>query len=226
MKKYLLAGLSAATLLAAPAASAGVLTLDFGESSLSSNETSTGASADVTLAFDDEGDGVRLTVTVDNTTDETDFGLGAMEGQLTGFAFDLPGGASYVKGSFTTTGYLDTLIADASLPPFGTFDLAFADNKNFVGGNAKGALPEGQSATMSVLLATTADADMLMEAFSTALFSGELHAALRFQSVGPDGELSDKLLFNDLNPVPVPGAAALMLTGLIGGAGARRLRRR
>lgn len=197
------------------AGSASAITLNFDSTSISSNSPATGASGSVVLSFADEGGDVRVTADITNTTGTiTSFGEGATESKLTGFGFDLVAGVSYIDGSFTTTGYLDTLIEDAELSPFGTFDIAAADNNNFLGGNANDALPQGMSTQVSFLFDTTLDALGLDSAFAAA-FNDGLKAVMRFQQVNA-GEGSDKLLYQPPAPVPLP-AAGWLLFGALGG---------
>ncbi|MDY7020373.1 MAG: PEP-CTERM sorting domain-containing protein, partial [Cyanobacteriota bacterium] len=126
----------------------------------------------------------------------------------TGIGFNLANGVSLVNGSFNNTGFLDTLIENASLPPFGTFDIGIADNNNFQGGNAQQALPEGGSTTASLLLSTTSSASDVEQAFLD-LFSDDSNFVARFQSVNA-GAGSDKLLGGIVSangsdePEPVP----------------------
>ena len=213
---------------AAPAASVlDAFTLTFGEGATSSNDPATGASGTATFSFLDEMGQVRLSIDVANRTDSTSIGAGATSGKLTGFAFDLLMGDASM-GGFTNTGFLDTFLLGADFQPFGTLDVAFANNDNFNGGNANGALPEGQSTTVSFLLGTAGDAMLTATRYETAFFAGELQAGLRFQQVDA-GEGSDKLVYNPpttpMTPpaaVPLPAAGVLLLAGLGGLAAARR----
>lgn len=220
----LTAAIGLSVLLALPAA-AGTITLDFsGDNVESSNDPATGASGSIIFDFSDEGGDVRVTLTITNTTDETSFGAGATEGQLTGFAFDLPTGATFIVGSFVsdTDGHFTDALEDVNFTPFsnrsdvGIFDLGIADNGNFGGGNANGALSEGDTAIVSFLVDTALSAADLMVAFMTGLLNGDLDAGLRFQQVNA-GEGSDRLLFvPDVAEIPVPGAIWLMGAGLAG----------
>ena len=224
----------AATALMLGAAHAASFTVNFGAGSTSTNDPATGASGTVLFDFMDTADGVLVKLTVTNTTDTTDFGAGADEGTLTGLLLDLADGVSYVDGSAMVGTYLDTFETGESLAPFGTFDLYFGNDGNPEGGNANDALPEGEMDMVSFLLSGIDDADAAYDAYLAAFLSGDARAALRFQQVNA-GEGSDKLLngmvvgvdiiTDDLNPVPVPGAALLMGSALAAGAAARRRRR-
>ncbi|NJO94023.1 MAG: PEP-CTERM sorting domain-containing protein [Hydrococcus sp. RM1_1_31] len=81
--------------------------------------------------------------------------------------------------------------------PFGTFDVAVLDNNNFEGGNANGALPQGQSTSVSFLLSgTNLLANTVESDFFTGFSDGSLKAVARFQQVNA-GAGSDKLLLED-----------------------------
>lgn len=223
--RKLLGGAALAIALSMTAAHASII-LTFGENATSSNATPTGASGKATLSFADEGGDVRVSAFVENTTGDFIFGDGATEGVLTAFGFDLVSGASFAGGFLGGT-YLDTLILNANASPFGTLDVAGADNNNYNGGNANNALPKGLSDTFSLLLGYSGNAMDLENAFYTALTTDPvLTSALRFQQVNA-GSGSDKLKDPDveLEPVPLP-ATALLLLGGIGGLGALRTVRR
>ncbi len=202
-------------------------TLNFDSTSTSSNSPPTGASATADFTFTDSGLGVvDVSILITNTTGTiASFGAGATTSKLTGIGFDLPEFTflSIVAGSFTTTGFLDTLSppGDTDLPPFGGFDVAVKDNSNFQGGNANGALPENNSTTVSFDLnisgSSLANAAALNAAFLSGLADGSLGAVARFQQVNA-GAGSDKLLFNPPPPAPVPlPAGAVLLLSAVGG---------
>ena len=225
---------------AAGAASAATVldafTLSFGENSISSNDPLTGASGDATFSFADEGEDVRVSVKVTNTTGTTTFGAGATSATLTGFGFDLLTGDMVAMPNGATLGdALDTFLTGAAFQPFGSLDVAFADNNNFNGGNANDGLKTGAMTTGSFLLDTSRDATGAATAYETAFFSGGLQAGLRFQQVNA-GEGSDKLVFVPTTTAPPPPpppppsvvplpAAGVMLLGALGGLGALRRRR-
>ncbi len=210
-----MAAIAALTVSVASAANA--LTLSFDETSTSSNSTLTGASATVEMVFTDVGAGlVDIVTTVSNTTDTTSFGAGATESQLTGFGFDLLSGLSFIQADSSAGSTLDTFLTDAAFNPFGELDLAAADNNNFIGGNARGALSEGDSDTFTFRIAYDqtlfGGAATLEEAYMSAFLDDGVNAGLRFQSVNA-GEGSDKL---SLTVVPVPASIFLLLSGLMG----------
>ena len=199
--------------------------LEFGANSTSSNTPATGAAGTATFSFTDEGGDVRVAVGVANTTGDATFGAGATTSKLTGFGFDLLAGDS-ANGGFTSGGFLVSFLLDAANPPDGSLDVAFADNTNFVGGNANGALPEGQSTIVTFLLDTMGDAMTTAARYETAFFGGGLEAGLRFQQVNA-GAGSDKLGF--VPPVEPPVAAIPLPAGgilLLGAMGAMVAMRR
>ncbi len=214
--------ISVMSLAATPAHAGSLFALDFSANSTSSNNTLTGASGLVGFMFADESGDVRVTLDIENTTGSPLFGDNATSSKLTGFGFDLLTGVSYVVDSFVgdTDGHFTDLLLNANAQPFDSLDLAVADNNNFNGGNANGALPEGDSANVSFLLDSTQNAADLGVAFQAAFFSvPRLQASLRFQQVNA-GSGSDKLLFkppiSNSPPIvtPLPAGLLLMLSAL------------
>lgn len=186
----------------------------FGENSESSNNTATGASALVDFMFSDVSGGVQLTANITNTTGDSIFGAGATTSKLTGIAFDIVSGVGADTNSFNSPAFLDTLLRNVDFKPFsnrsnvGDFDIAFADNNNFEGGNANGALSQGNSTLASILLTTGLGASAVEQAFFNGFSDGSLNFAARFQQVNA-GAGSDKLLGGTINggttdPEPVP----------------------
>ncbi len=219
--------LAAALALGLPfAAQAATFTLDFGANSISSNTPATGASASIDWTFADSAGDILVTLNITNTTGQTIFGSGATSSVLTAFGFDLLSGYSYIVGSFVGGTYLDTLILGADAQPFDTLDFAAADNSNYNGGNANGALPEPFSDTVSFKLDSTQNAAQAFAAFLAGFNQNGLDAAVRFQQVtGPNdynGAESDKLLY--VPPVPLPAAGWMLIAGLGGLAVAGRRR--
>lgn len=165
----------------------------FGETSLSSNSTATGAAAVLEFDFQDlDSNRIQLDLTVTNTTGVESFGSGATTSKLTGVAFDLPEGISLISRQLGQQ--LDTLLKEVSVAPFGSgFDLALADNNNFLGGNANQALAQGERDRVALVLTGEDTAVGLRSRFAQAFASGELRAVTRFQQVNA-GAGSDKLL--------------------------------
>jgi hypothetical protein len=213
--------------VAASSASASVI-LAFGAGATSSNSPNTGASGKATLSFSDVVGGVGLSVLVENTTGDVIFGAGATTSKLTGFAFDLDG-LSIDFGSFVGGTYLTNLLINADAQPFGTFDLAVADNDNYNGGNANSALPQGLSDTFSLTLTGGANA-AAVEASFLSFFEGSETSAMRFQQVNA-GAGSDKLTDPDVTTtdippaVPLPAAGWMLIAG-IGGIAAMKRRKK
>ncbi len=225
--------ISVVSLAATPAHAGSLFALEFGANSTSSNTPPTGASGSVGFMFADEGGDVRVTLEIENTTGSPRFGGNATSSKLTGFGFDLLTGVSYVVDSFVrdTDGHFTRPLLNADAQPFNSLDFAVADNNNFNGGNANGALPENDSANVGFLLDSTQNAAALGAAFQTAFFSvPTLQASLRFQQVNA-GVGSDKLLFNPLisnsPPIVTPLPAGLLLIlsalGVIGLLARRRV---
>ncbi len=182
--------------------------IQFGPNSTSSNSPATGASAFVDFTFTQFGNDVQIGLDITNTTGDIIFGDGATSSKLTGIGFDLGGfqaldalNLSLVNGSFTNTGFLNTLIPNAAFNPFGTLDVGIADNNNFLGGNANGALAEGQSTTASIVVTGTSPlvASVLENLFLTGFSDGSVDIGARFQQVNA-GAGSDKLSGGEIKP--------------------------
>ncbi len=197
------------------AGSAQAFVVNFGPESTSSNSPATGASASVEFSFTQSGTDVLLELDITNTTGLIpSFGDGATTSKLTGIGFDLVAGTSYVDDSFASDGFLDTIIQNADAQPFGTLDIGIADNNNFNGGNANGALPEGVSTTVSFLIGENLDASVVENAFFTGFSDNTLGLVARFQQVNA-GEGSDKLSGGEVVPEPLTilGAGAAISFG-------------
>jgi hypothetical protein len=215
--------------LSASGAAQAAVTLEFGPSWGSTENT--GASATALFTFTDVGGDVRMDLVLSNTTDGSE-GLGATAATLVGIAFDLPSfdAVSYNNGGTTFTKFWN----NPSLPPFGSFDIGISPPRpTFQGGSPGAGLTALQTlATVSF----TIDTDLTAAAFEAAfgaghLVGGGLDAAVRFQAVNAGGG-SDKVLGGNPPPppepptvVPEPGAWALMILGF-GGAGLAIRRRR
>ncbi len=200
------------------AGSAQAFVVNFGPESTSSNSPATGASASVDFSFTQSGTDVLLELDITNTTGLIpSFGDGATSSKLTGIAFDLVAGTSYVDGTFIGSSYLDTIIQNADAQPFGTLDIGIADNNNFNGGNANDALPEGVSTTVSFLIGQNLNASVVESAFFTGFSSGDLGLVARFQQVNGTNIQggSDKLSGGEVVPEPLTilGAGAAISFG-------------
>ncbi|MGD1713556.1 hypothetical protein, partial [Dapis sp. BLCC M172] len=173
--------------------SAEAFTFNFGADSTSSNSPATGASASVDFGFIQQGSDVKIELGITNTTGSSIFGDGATASKLTGIGFDLLDGLSFA-GSFNSDGFLDTFIENAAFNPFDTLDVGIADNNNFLGGNANGALAQSQSTNVSFLVSgANLVAATLENDFFTAFTNQTLDIGARFQQVNA-GAGSDKLL--------------------------------
>jgi hypothetical protein len=206
-KSILFAGVS--SLLLAANASAAII-LGFGPLSQSSNSPMTGASAEVTLSFTSiDADTVKLSALVKNTTGTPVFGAGATSSKLTGISLNLPSSVASTA-AFVPGNYLDTLLTGFSSPPFGTFDIGFADNNNWLGGGPQDALPEGLSDTAVINLnfsfnLTAAAAEAAFLTYYTTNSTGEI-AGARFQDVngGLNRGDSEKLVLTSIPRPPSP----------------------
>jgi hypothetical protein len=186
---------------------------------VATSETSTentGASARLDFDFIVGMNGDSLSLTASNTTPAQ---IGA---SLTAFALEWPGQLPdpvYASGGTST--YFDQVHYDVDVNPGWVnapqgYDALFTSDGNFEGGSPQGAPRDGQSQTIQVELgATGLSAEQLAELFRDTYDTASVPwAAARFQSVGPSGELSDKVI--------VPEPATLALLGLSGLAITRR----
>lgn len=177
---------------------ASAFTYKFGTDSISSNSTATGAAATIKFEFEDVGNNqFQMNLAIKNTTGEDNFGSGATTSKLTGIGFDMFDGFNLTSSNLGNQ--LDTLLTNVSFTPFsntvGNFDFAIADNSNFTGGNANGALAQGGIDNVSLVYSglNGESVDTFRSRFETAISSGELNITSRFQQVNA-GAGSDKLL--------------------------------
>ncbi len=201
------------------------LILEWNSNSSSSNTPATGASAKATLNFFDDMGLVRIDMVIRNTTGEiASFGDGATTSKLTGIAFDLIEPNNGLNpANFTGGTFLTTMIIAADAQPFGTLDFAAADNSNFNGGNANGALPEAMEDSVSVKIGFNGLTALQVEAaFKAGFMDNSLNYVARFQQVNAGGG-SDKLNGGDCcgdgggngggPPTEVPEPSMLFLLG-------------
>ncbi len=174
----------------------------------------TGSTATITLAFSEQGLDDLMEVTLANTTDPV---LGS---KLTAAGIELPDVLSSSITLATASSYFDQLTFDVNVSPGwidapGGYDLILSSDGNFQGGNPNGSPEAGQSQSVLLNLGDTglspAELETAFESFY-ADFDGN-HAICRFQSVGPNGQLSDMV---------VPEPATLVLLALGGWAVRRR----
>ncbi|HEY9616613.1 MAG TPA: PEP-CTERM sorting domain-containing protein [Microcoleaceae cyanobacterium] len=187
----------------------------------------TGATAALDFNFVQEGSGVRLNLNLANTTDGS-AGLGATSATLVGFAFDLASSAtvnSFNAGTSSFTQYWQ----DATLNPFGTFDVGVSTPRNsFAGGNANSGLTAGQTTMVSFLLNSSLSAAQVEQDFLTGFTNGTLGAVARFQQVNAGGG-SDKVLGGvSGNSEAVPEPATILGVIAAGGAlfGGKKLKQK
>ena len=216
---------SAAVMAGAHTASAGVTSINF-ESAASIEDT--GVTFAGSMSYDDVAH--LLTVNLQNTS--------SFQSVITGFYFNVAGDATadYNVADASTVGVDEGSFAnDYTLQPFGTWD-AGVFLQNLSKQQVRG-IDEGETGLFTFdLSGPDADAlraiDFITDANSGGGLSGAL--AVRFQSVGRNGALSDKVLgvvIGDDNggppptPVPLPpGAWAGLIT--MGVAGFTQLRSR
>ncbi|WP_242045184.1 PEP-CTERM sorting domain-containing protein [Anabaena catenula] len=204
--------------------SAQAFSLSFDANSQSSNTPATGSSALVNFTFSQSGSDVLLNLNLKNTTGTIPaFGSGATQSTLVGFGFDLidgvksftyaPQSSSFTK-LYGNSSLNASVSGDASLQPFGTFDVGIrsSGNGNFSGGNPQTGLTAGNFSNVSFLLkGTNLIAANVENSFLTGFQNGSLSAATRFQQVGGgtgyNGSTSDKLRMAPLYTPPAPPAA-------------------
>lgn len=248
--KQLIFGLAAASLLTLgnlPQANAGIL-IGYGGNS-TNDPLISGATATAIFEFDATAppvDGRRLlTVTVENTTDQSAPGL--TSAFLTGIAFDTPiftgREIAFDGGTYTLNTVLgNVLIGNVAFSPFTAgpnpeFDIAFTDGSAIGGGGSPiDGLAIGDSITVSIEfafdpvfdpLSATPSPDDIEAAFWTG-FETDLRSAVRFKAISgisPTGDVinggSDKITGGDPQVPPddstnqVPEPASVAVFGLL-----------
>ncbi len=172
----------------------------------------TGCTAIVSLSFSEEAGEEWLAVAIHNTTPTS---IGS---RLTALGLELPDslslGLAFAPGG--QSDYFDTLTFDVSISPGwldapGGYDLMITSDGSFEGGNPNGAPAAGQTHTVRLTLGDTGlTPAQLSDTFRDYYVrSDDRIAVARFQSVGPDGELSDKVG----GGVPGPGSISLLALG-------------
>ncbi len=207
-RAFILCAAMAVTLAGAGPARAADLTLLI-DPSYGSTEY-TGVTARVLLSFTEVGADDRLQVTLENTTPP------AIGSALTAVGFELPGSwaATFAPGG--TSAYFDQLQWDVSVSPgwlnaAAGYDVMLTSDGNFEGGSAQGAPRATETQSVTLSLGDTGLTPAALAATFTAHYAGlpAPYAIGRFQAVGPDAALSDKVG----GGVPEPGSLLLLLVG-------------
>ena len=179
----------------------------------------TGATALVSLSFSEEGTDDLMTVSIWNTTPVS---IGS---KLTAVGLEIPywvsTGIDFAKDGQSS--YFDTLTFNESVTPWwldapGGYDLMITSDGKFQGGNPKGAPAAGEMQTVVLSLSDTGlSTTELRNEFARYYASlTDNYMIVRFQAVGPGGNLSD-IVVGRCTPEPsslgllVLGAAALVL---------------
>jgi len=212
---------------------AAVVSIDYNPTN-GSNEN-TGSTAEAIFSFVDQSGDVFIDVQLFNTTPD------AIGSTLMAITTDLPDG---VDGDDITLQSLssnfDVFKTDVTLPGSSTFDIGVGlhdkgnPTKVFHGGSPADGLDHGDNAAFRLILDSALTAAQVEDLFADGYGSGLLSTAVRFQNVGPNGELSD-VVFGDPRdpvepnpeptPIPEPMTTTLGLLSLAGIAVATRRRR-
>jgi PEP-CTERM motif len=172
----------------------------------------TGSTATLTFEFSEYGSDDLLTILIANTTPPK---IGS---RLTAVGLELPDWLIQSPSLVVPQGtaYFDTLTFNDSMSPGwldapGGYDLVITSEGNFLGGNPNGAPTAGAQESVMLSLGDTGltpqQLDMRFFDFFTD-FTGRSVVG-RFQSVGPNGQLSDKVG----GSVPEPATVILLALG-------------
>jgi len=111
--------------------------------------------------------------------------------------------------NFNSSPSFSEKLNNVKLPPFTTGrdsrdnpDIGIADNNNFQGGTPEG-LTAGQSTSVSLTFDTDLDPSEVESKFSN-VFNDSSKPLARFQAVGSDGKLSDKVKGNITQQKSIP----------------------
>lgn len=181
----------------------------------------TGATAQITLGFFEVGVDDWMSVQITNTTSPSIGGI------MTALGFEVPALVSlpitFAPGGIGT--YFDELnfhfnVVPSSLNAPGGYDVMITSDNNFEGGSAMGGPGPGQTQTVVLNLGNTGMTAAQLEAAFLGFYVSrpDPYVIARFQSVGPGGQLSDKVIGH----IPEPTTLALLLMGV---ATLRRRRR-
>ncbi|UCG32995.1 MAG: PEP-CTERM sorting domain-containing protein [Phycisphaerales bacterium] len=172
----------------------------------------TGATALVSLSFSEDGAEDLMTVSIHNTTPVS---IGS---KLTAVGLEIPYWIS-TSIDFAKDGessYFDTLTFNKSVSPWwldapGGYDLMITSDGRFEGGSSKGAPAAGEMQTVVLSLSDTGlSSTQLRNAFAQ-YYAGltDNYMIVRFQAVGPNGNLSDKVV----GRTPEPSSLGLLVLG-------------
>jgi len=175
---------------------------------------STGATARITLSFYEVGADDWADVLIENTTPP------AIGSKVTAVGFEVPDSIP-LSIAFAPGGqgsFFDTLTFDDSVSPGwinapGGYDVMITSDGNFEGGNPNGAPVAGGTETVKLSLGDTGlSPTALATTFLDVYTDPSGYVAIgRFQSVGPGGNLSDKVG----GGVPEPHTASLLVLGAL-----------
>ena len=183
-------------------------------STASSSTENTGVSAQVEFDLSHSPAGDLLTLTITNTTSP------ALGSSVTAVGFMWPASLPTVPsltggGTSTYFGRLDydVDVSPGWMSPPGGYDLMLTSDGKYEGGSPQGAPTAGVSHTVVLDLGPASlSADDLIQAYQLNLANAAGPLAIaRFQSVGPNGELSDKVMAYAVGEI-VPEPATLSPT--------------
>ena len=210
-----------------------VLSIDYNPA-VQSNEN-TGSTATALFNFSDQSGDVFIDVQLFNTTPD------AIGSTLMAITMDLPEGIEGGDMSLDSlSSKFDVVQTNVTLPGSSTFDFGVGlhdkgkASKVFHGGPTHDGLDHGDSAAFRLVLDSALTAAQVEDLFADGYESGSLETAVRFQDVGPNGELSDVVYGDPRDPVepnpepkpiPEPMTTTLGLLSLAGIAVATRRRR-
>lgn len=174
----------------------------------------TGSTASVAFDFGGSRFGNLLTITLRNTTPlELGSRLTAVGLELPDFLVDRP---AIIKAEMDS--YFDTLTFDHRISPGwlnaeNGYDLVLSSDGDFLGGNPNGAPEAGEHARIILTLGETGFSPQQLAGKFEEFYDGAHQPFVigRFQSVGHNGELSDKVA----GGVPEPATLMLLAVGAI-----------
>lgn len=181
---------------AAPLSATPILHIEFLSTPITSTEN-TGVSGLLTLSFSEEAGIDYLTLSIANTTPDS------IGGKWTAVGLEIPDELTNppVFASGGASAYFDVLNYNVGVSPGwmnapGGYDLMITSDGNFEGGSPLGAPAAGKEQTIKLSLGSMSySPEELGNLFSDFYINNTgPYAIARFQSVGSDGEGSDKVL--------------------------------